>query len=80
MAGLPPLEEAGLAEALHVVLPDGRVETGARGIIALLPWLPGGRPLGWVARLPGAAAAADWAYRAVARRRHRDAGASCEVR
>lgn len=70
LVGVPALSEADLEEALHVVLPDGRVERGARGIIALLPWLRGGRLLGMLARLPGAAALADHAYRWVAR--HRD--------
>jgi hypothetical protein len=40
-------------------------------MIALLPWLPGGRPLGWLARLPGVAVVADRVYDAAARRRHR---------
>jgi predicted DCC family thiol-disulfide oxidoreductase YuxK len=82
ITGVPPLSDAEFEEALHVILPDGRVERGARGVIALLPWLRGGRVLGWCARIPGVGAVADRAYRWIARRRH-DLGptaASCEVR
>jgi predicted DCC family thiol-disulfide oxidoreductase YuxK len=81
LPGLPPLSEAALDEALHVVLPDGTVARGAGGIIALLPWLPGGRALAWLARLPGVAWLADRSYRAVARKRHRLGGAdACDAR
>ena len=71
MPGLPPLSDAALDRAMHVVLPDGRVEAGARGAVALLPWLPGGwilQPLFWV---PGSIWLAEQAYAWVARRRHR---------
>lgn len=71
MPGLPPLSDAELERALQVVLPDGRVAAGARGIIALLPWLPGGGVLAGVAQLPGVAPLADRLYEAVSRRRHR---------
>lgn len=70
VAGVPALSDAELAEALHVVLPDGRVERGARGVVALLPWLRGGRVLGWLANIPGVMVIADHVYRWVARRRH----------
>jgi len=82
VAGLPGISNAELDRALHVVLPDGAVARGARGVIALLPWLPGGRLLGWLARLPGVAAVADRVYDAVARRRHRLAPAAggCDLR
>lgn len=82
VTGLPGIADAELDRALHVVLPDGRVARGARAMIALLPWLPGGRPLGWLARLPGVAVLADRVYEAVARRRHRlgPGGARCELR
>jgi predicted DCC family thiol-disulfide oxidoreductase YuxK len=82
IAGLPVIADADLDRALHVVLPGGRVACGAHGIIALLPWLPGGRPLGWLASIPGMASLADRLYQVVARRRHRlaPAGATCEVR
>lgn len=82
MAGVPALSDAELEAALHVVLPDGRVARGARGVIALLPWLRGGTLLGAVARLPGVARLADQVYRWVARRRH-DLGPDsdrCELR
>jgi len=82
LAGVPALSDAELEEALHVVLPDGRVERGARAVIALLPWLRGGRVLALVARIPGAALVADHAYRWVARRRHHlgPVGDRCELR
>lgn len=70
LSGLPRLDDRDLERALHVVLPDGRVVAGAEGIIALLPWLPGGPPLALFARLPGVAWVADRVYAAVARRRH----------
>lgn len=70
LPGLPAIEEAALDRALHVVLPDGRVLSGARGVIALLPWLPAGRPLGWLARVPGVGWTADRVYEAIAHRRH----------
>ncbi len=70
IAGLPDLSDGALDQALHVILPDGTVGIGARGILALLPWLRGGRPLSWLARLPGVVPLVDRVYRAVARRRH----------
>ena len=70
VAGVPDLSDAELEQALHVVLPDGTVAIGARGIVALLPWLRGGRPLRWLARLPGVVPLAEGGYRWVARRRH----------
>jgi len=82
VVGLPMIADADLDRALHVVLPDGQVACGARGIFALLPWLPGGRVLGRLARIPGVAFLAERLYQGVARRRHRlaAAGAACEVR
>jgi predicted DCC family thiol-disulfide oxidoreductase YuxK len=82
VTGVPALSDAELEEALHVVLPDGRVERGARGVIALLPWLRGGKLLAAVASLPGVASVADHLYRWVARHRH-DLGTDsehCELR
>lgn len=82
VAGLPVIADAELDRALHVVLPDGQVARGARAMIALLPWLPGGRPLGWVARFPGVAVVAERVYDAVARRRHRmgPGDGNCDLR
>jgi len=74
LPGIPPITDEALDRALHVILPDGTVAAGARGVIALLPWLPWGRPLGWLARLPGVAWLADRIYEAVARNRHRLGG------
>lgn len=70
VAGLPPLDDRDLDRALHVVLPDGRVFAGARAVLAVLPWLPGGRSLALLGRIPGVAWVADRVYAAVARRRH----------
>jgi predicted DCC family thiol-disulfide oxidoreductase YuxK len=82
VAGLPMIADADLDRAVHVVLPDGRVASGAHAIIALLPWLPGGRPLGWLARIPGVASLAERLYQVIARRRHCRAttDAACHVR
>ncbi len=82
IAGIPVLNDAELEEALHVVLPDGRVERGARAVIALLPWLRGGRALAWFAAIPGVTGFADTVYRWIARRRHglRSGGDGCELR
>lgn len=80
--GIPPLSDQELDLALHVILPDGRVVRGARGIIALLPWLRGGRWLGMLAAIPGVAPVADRVYRWVGARRHRlgREGDHCELR
>ena len=55
-----------LAQALHVVLPSGRVESGGRAVMEILFALPGGflfRP--W-ALIPGLPVAIDVGYRWVA--------------
>jgi predicted DCC family thiol-disulfide oxidoreductase YuxK len=55
-----------LEEALHVVLPSGRIEAGGRAVLEILFVLPGGflfRP--W-ALIPGLAQALDAGYRWVA--------------
>lgn len=69
--GLPSLEDAALSRAMHLVLPDGRVFTGARALPALLPLLPGGRLLAPLLRIPGVQPLADRAYAWIAARRHR---------
>ena len=71
------------AEALHCVEPDGRVTVGSDAVATVLaasrnPWPVVGRLL----RLRGVRGVAGWAYRLVARNRHRLPGAtvSCEMR
>jgi predicted DCC family thiol-disulfide oxidoreductase YuxK len=59
-----------VAAALHLVLTDGRVFTGADAVAELLRLLP---RLGWAARIfgiPGVRPVARWVYAWVARRRH----------
>lgn len=68
---LPPLSKAALDRAMHLVLPDGHVYSGARALVALLPLLPAGRLLALPFRLPGAEALADRLYAWIAARRHR---------
>jgi predicted DCC family thiol-disulfide oxidoreductase YuxK len=57
-----------LRQAVHVVLPTGRVAAGAAALGEVCRFLPGG----WVVRLvlapPGALSVAEWGYRYVARR------------
>jgi predicted DCC family thiol-disulfide oxidoreductase YuxK len=71
VAGLPPLSDAALDRAMHLVTPDGRVYPGAGALPALLPLLPGGRVLAPLLRLPGVQPLADRVYAWVAARRHR---------
>jgi predicted DCC family thiol-disulfide oxidoreductase YuxK len=68
---LPPLSDAALDRAMHLVLPDGSVYPGARALPALLPLLPAGAPLGLLLRIPGVQAIADRLYAWIAGRRHR---------
>jgi lipase maturation factor 1 len=71
VVGLPPLSDAALDRAMHLVTPDGRVYAGARALPALLRLLPGGRILLPLMRVPGVQPLADRAYAWVAARRHR---------
>jgi predicted DCC family thiol-disulfide oxidoreductase YuxK len=71
VAGLPPLSDAALEGAMHLVTRDGRVYAGARALPSLLPLLPGGRPLALLMRVPGVQPLADRVYAWVAARRHR---------
>jgi len=69
--GLPPLPDAALDRAMHLILPSGAVFSGARSLPHLLPLLPGGFLPALALRLPGALWLADRAYQWVAARRHR---------
>lgn len=68
---LPPIADAELDRAVHLVTPDGRVHVGSRALPELLRHLPGGRWIRPLLLLPGVPALADRAYAGVARRRHR---------
>jgi predicted DCC family thiol-disulfide oxidoreductase YuxK len=71
VVGLPPLSDAALDRAMHLVTRDGQVYTGARALPPLLPILPGGRLLAPLMRMPGVQPLADRLYAWVAARRHR---------
>lgn len=58
-------------EAMHLLDPGGTVWRGAEAAREMLRLLPGGRPLGWLFRLPGFPALAERVYAWIARRRHR---------
>jgi predicted DCC family thiol-disulfide oxidoreductase YuxK len=68
---LPPIADSSLDRAMQFITPDGRVYSGARALPALLPYLPGGRLLAPVFRVPGVQAAADRVYGWISARRHR---------
>ncbi len=55
-----------LEEALHVVLPSGRIEAGGRAVLEILFVLPGGDLFRPWALVPGLAHALDAGYRWVA--------------
>jgi len=59
-----------LAAAMHLLLPDGRVLTGADAAPELLRLLPGKRWLAAVFALPGVMPVARRVYAWIARRRH----------
>lgn len=71
VAGLPDLDPVALARAMHLVLPDGAVRTGARAVPVILRLLPRWRWGTWVFAVPGVPWVADRVYEWVATRRHR---------
>ena len=71
VAGLPPITDAALDRAMHLVLPDGTVLPGARAAAAIMRMLPGWRAVAWVFHVPGVQSLADRSYAWVAARRHR---------
>ena len=71
LAPLPRIPRADLEEAMHLVSPDRQVLKGAAALPALLRMMPGGAPLAWLYRLPGAPWLAARVYRLVAGNRHR---------
>ena len=60
---------ADLAEAVHLVLPDGTVATGVTAIREVSRYLRWGWLVGWVLWLPGAKRVADRMYARIAARR-----------
>lgn len=68
---LPPLDDADLDRAMHLVLPDGRVLAGGAAIPEVLRRLRGGALLRLPFLLPGIPLLTGWCYRRIAERRHR---------
>lgn len=67
----PRVSAAACEQAMQLILPDGRVISGAEGgfrILATRWWL---RPLLWVYLVPGVRQTIDAAYRVIARNRLR---------
>ena len=71
LGALPPLDDAALDRAMHLVTPDGRVHAGGRAVAEVARYLPMGSVLHPLFRLPGISHLLDAAYRFVAARRHR---------
>jgi predicted DCC family thiol-disulfide oxidoreductase YuxK len=69
--GLPPFDPAALQRAMHLILPDGTVLTGARAAPAILRLLPRGKAIAWLLAMPGVRWVADRIYGWIAARRHR---------
>jgi predicted DCC family thiol-disulfide oxidoreductase YuxK len=76
-ARFPALDEARCMEAIHLVLADGRVVSGASAIPEVLRRLRGWRWLAALFRLPGATWLARPVYAWVARHRYQ---ISCALR
>jgi predicted DCC family thiol-disulfide oxidoreductase YuxK len=73
-ARFPRIDDAACMEAMHVVLPDGRVLVGAAAFPEILTRL---RRWSWLARIfrwPGARRLAPYAYRWIARHRYQLSG------
>lgn len=69
-ARFPALDPAHLAEALHVITPDGRVHVGADAAAPLFARLPGWGLAACVLALPGVRVIAHPLYAWIAARRH----------
>ena len=68
---MPPIDDAALDRAMHLVTPGGRVYAGGRAVAEMARYLPMGAVLHPMLRLPGIAHLLDAGYRFVAARRHR---------
>ena len=69
--GLPPISDAELDRAMHLVTADGKILVGARSIPEIVRHLPRYRWLRAVFAMPGVPHVADGVYWAIAKRRHR---------
>jgi acetyl esterase len=65
------LSDRALHEAMHLVLPDGRVFAGGDAVPEVLRLLPVGRWVVWIFGIPGVRWLTRRVYRWVAARRHR---------
>lgn len=70
-ADLPPIPDAALARAMHLVTPDGGIHAGGRAARAMLRWLPGGALLRPFFLIPGVPWLVNRGYAWIAARRHR---------
>lgn len=77
----PGLVRAAAYARLHARQPNGRLLSGARAFAALWQALPGLRPLGRIAALPGIVHGLEWAYRGFLRVRPlwRDEAGRCPL-
>ncbi len=67
---LPQLTGEPLAEAIHLVQPDGQIKRGAAAVFEALATVPGQRRLAWCyRRVPGFAPCSEAAYRFVSHHR-----------
>ena len=67
----PEIEPARLSEAMHLILPGGRVLAGADAVQEILRRLPRWRRWAWIFSLPGGRGISARLYALVARNRHR---------
>jgi len=78
LAKYPALAEERCEEALQLVLPDGRVASGAEAVSRTLRLSPLLAPAGWLYEIPPLRRALDAGYALVARNRFRLQGEVCE--
>jgi predicted DCC family thiol-disulfide oxidoreductase YuxK len=67
----PALDPARLDQAMHLILPDGRVLAGAAAAPEIRRRLPRWRWAAWTFSMPGVAALSSRIYAFIARNRHR---------
>lgn len=66
----PSIEKSACLEAMHLVLPDGRVLAGEQAAAEIFPRVRGYRWIGSLLRLPGSEIITGVLYRRFAKRRH----------